>query len=97
MQRLLQFRDWGEKIATSGLIGVKLLKSILFTSCVSQSNTFLLQKADGCMQHPGLISTGSGCCGTAAGAGPCVRGSLQRGQYNERLTVVDLAPGHMCH
>lgn len=33
----------------------------------------------------------------AAGTEVCVQESLKNGDYDENLTIVDLAPGHMCH
>lgn len=47
MQWLEEFRGWGEKVGPSGMGRVKLFKSILLTPSDSQSNTFLIHKANG--------------------------------------------------
>lgn len=46
MQWMEEFRGCGEKVEPSGMSQVKLFKSILFTLSDSQSNTFLIHKAN---------------------------------------------------
>lgn len=38
-----------------------------------------------------------GWCIMAAGTEACVQESRKNDDYDEKLSAVDLAPGHMCH
>lgn len=76
IQWLEEFKGWGEKVEPSAMSQVKLFKSILFTLSDSQSNTFLIRKANGQKEvaspshQRGIV--GFGCCSAAGGPEACV-------------------------